>query len=293
MKFALHFGNVAIPEPEAAKRLALAAEAAGFESVIAVEHVVLPTSYSSTYPYSATGRLPGGPETNFPDPLFWLTYVAAVTSKLRLLTGVLILPQRNPVVLAKELATIDQLTGGRLSLGIGVGWLREEFEAIGVPFERRGARADEYIEAMRILWATDDASFHGEFVNFDGMNCNPKPADGAVPIVIGGHSKAAARRAGRIGDGFFPATGAQVDIAPLIDLVRQTAEEAGRDPSAIEVTTGCPEALPESGADPLAALAERAAAGVDRVALPTPAFMPDLEANLAKFGERVIARVDH
>ena len=143
---------------------------------------------------------------------------------------------------------------------------------------------------MRALWARDDASFDGEFVRFSNVSCNPKPPGGTVPILIGGHSKAAARRAGRLGDGFFPATGSQVDIAPLIDLARESAAAAGRDPAALEVTTGCPDALPGSGADPLAAIAERAAAGVDRIALPIRAFMPDLEANLAAYGQDVIAK---
>ncbi len=290
MKFSLHFANVTFPDPVDAKHLATAAEAAGFESLIVVEHVVWPTSYASTYPYAATGRLPGGPETNMPDPLIWLAYVGAVTTRIRLLTGVLVLPQRNPVVLAKQVASLDYLTGGRLSLGIGVGWLAEEFEAIGVPFAARGARADEHIQAMRALWAADDASFQGEFVNFTGMSCNPKPVNGAVPIVIGGHSRAAAIRAGRLGDGFFPATGAQVDIAPLIELMRETARAAGRDPRAVELTTGCPDTLPGSGVDPLAAVAERAAAGVDRLALPIAAFLPDLESSLAAFGEQVIGQ---
>jgi probable F420-dependent oxidoreductase len=290
MKFALHFGNSNAPGGEAAKRLALAAEQAGFESVIAVEHVVWPTNYASSYPYAPSGRLPGGPATRLPDPLIWFAYIGAVTTKLRFLTGILILPQRNPLVLAKELATLDEMTGGRISLGIGVGWLREEFEALGVPFEHRGRRTDEYIAAMRALWAKDDASFEGEFVKFRGMSCNPKPVSGAVPIVVGGHTSTAARRAGRIGDGFFPATGAQLDVEPLIALARQTAREAGRDPAALEITTGCPGALPGSGRDPLAAIAERAAAGVDRVALPIPAFLPDLEAKLAEFGDKVIAK---
>lgn len=291
MKFALHFGNLAYPDPEDAKRLVLAGEAAGFESVIAVEHVVIPTDYGTKYPYNETGKLPGGIETAWPDPLAWLTYVGALTTRLRLITGVLILPQRNPVVLAKHLATIDHLTGGRLELGIGVGWLREEFDALGVPFERRGARVDEYIQAMRVLWDADDASFNGEFVSFEAMSCNPKPARGRVPIIVGGHSPAAARRAGRLGDGFFPATGAQVDVAPIIEMVRREASEAGRDPAAIAVMTGCPDALPGSGKDPLAAVAEREAAGVDRIALPITAFQPDLEAGLARFGETVINQV--
>ncbi len=105
----------------------------------------------------------------------------------------MILPQRNPLVLAKEVATLDYLSGGRIELGIGVGWLKEEFDALGIPFERRGKRADEYVAAMRALWASDGASFAGEFVNFDKVNCNPKPVARSVPIVVGGHSEAAAR----------------------------------------------------------------------------------------------------
>ena len=130
MKFSLHFGNLICPDPTEAKRLAIAAETAGFESVIAVEHVVIPSNYSTKYPYSKTGRLPGDEKTDWPDPLAWLTFIGAVTEKLRLITGVLVLPQRNPVILAKHLATIDRLTSGRIELGIGVGWLREEFDAL-------------------------------------------------------------------------------------------------------------------------------------------------------------------
>ena len=310
MKFALHFSNSNFPDAAGAKRLAIAAEAAGFESLVVIEHVVWPTHYTSRYPYSPTGRLPGGPETKLPDPLIWMAFALAATTRLRCMTGILILPQRNPVVLAKELATLDYMSGGRLELGIGVGWLKEEFEALGVPFERRGARADEYIAAMRALWSADDASYNGKFVSFAGMSCNPKPVKGHVPIHIGGHSEAAARRAAIFGDGFFPATGSQVDIAPIIGFMRKTAAENGRDPSSIEITTGCPGALPGSGVDPLQAVAEAAAKGVGRVVLPVTAFMSGgpasaaqhantfggldasaLEARLAEFGEKVIRQV--
>ena len=229
MKFALHFGNFAFSDPEGARRLVRLAEAAGFDSVFAVEHVVFPDNYTSVYPYAPGGRLPGGPTVNFPDPLIWLTWVAAATTRLRLMTAVMILPQRNPLVLAKEVATLDYLSGGRIELGVGVGWLKEEFEALGIPFERLGKRVDEYVAAMRALWASDGASFTGEFVNFDRVSCNPKPVAKSVPIVVGGHSEAAARRAGRLGDGFFPSIGAQVDTMPLLDVVRRSAEQAGRD----------------------------------------------------------------
>ena len=192
MKFALHFGNNTFPDFAGAARLARLAEAAGFDSVLAVDHVVFPDNYTSTYPYSATGRLPVGRGGAFPDPLIWIAYAAAVTTRLRFLTGVVILPQRNPLVLAKQVATLDYMSGGRFELGIGVGWLKEEFQAMGVPFERRGRRADEYIAAMKALWAEDGATFSGEFVSFKEVSCNPKPV-GRVPIVVGGHSEAAAQ----------------------------------------------------------------------------------------------------
>jgi len=288
MKFALHFCNLVCPDPDSARRLAVAAEAAGFEALICIEHVVWPTDYRSTYPYAESGKLPGGPDTVLPDPLIWMAWAAGQTQQLNFMTGILILPQRNPLVLAKEVASLDYMTGGRIRLGIGVGWLEEEFDAIGVPFARRGARTDEYIAAMRALWGGDDVSCHGDFVRFDGMNCNPKPENGSVPIIVGGHSEAAARRAGRLGDGFFPATGAPVDIAPVIDLMRRTAEEAGRDPAAVELTTGCPAALADSVDERLEAVAAARARGVDRIALPVPAFLPDLEDRLTAYGETVI-----
>ncbi len=287
MKFALHFANLACPGPDQATRLAAVAEAAGFESLVTVEHVVWPTTYKSIYPYSPSGKLPGGPATPLPDPIVWMAHVAATTTALRLITGVLVLPQRNPLIVAKQIASLDALSKGRIELGVGVGWLEEEFSALGVPFAERGARADEYIQAMQALWSADDATYHGRFVDFTGMSCNPKPHDGHVPVIVGGHSKMAARRAGRLADGFFPATGRPTELQQLFELVRRTAEVSGRDPSGISFMTGCPEAL---GDDPLPAVHALAAAGVDRLVVPTQAFLPDLETRLAEFGEQVIAQ---
>jgi probable F420-dependent oxidoreductase len=288
VKFTLHFGNNTFPGMDGAVRLVKAAESAGFDSVIAVDHVVFPDNYTSTYPYSPTGRLFGGPNTPLPDPLIWMAAMAAVTTKLRFMTGVIILPLRNPMVLAKQVATLDYMSGGRIELGIGVGWLKEEFEALGVPFAKRGKRSDEYVAAMRALWAGDGASFKGEFVAFDQVSCNPKPVAHSVPIVIGGHSEAAAKRAGRLGQGFFPSIGATVDTLPLYDVCRRAAAEAGRDPAEIEMLGGCPDLLPGSGKDPKAAIEERSRQGIARLVLPVGAFLPDLETNLARFGEKVI-----
>ena len=288
MKFALHLGNSTFPGGADATRVARLAEAAGFDTLLAVDHVVLPDSYESTYPYSATGRLPGDRRAPMPDPLVWMAWAAAVTTRLRFMTAVIILPQRDPLVLAKQVATLDHMSGGRVELGIGIGWLKEEFAALGVPFHERGRRADEYVAAMRALWREDGARFAGRFVRFDGVSCNPKPVRGAVPIIVGGHSEAAARRAGRLGDGFFPSTGAQVDTVPLFDVVRRAAEEAGRDPASVEMIAGCPGALPGSGQDPVAAVEDRARRGVGRVVVPVTAFLPDLEEGLGRFGEGVI-----
>jgi probable F420-dependent oxidoreductase len=288
MKFTLHFGNNTFPDFADAVRLAKLAEAAGFDSVVAVDHVVFPHSYTSVYPYAPGGRLPGGPGGALPDPLIWMAMMAAVTTKLRFMTGVIILPLRDPFVLAKQVATLDHMSGGRIELGIGVGWLKEEFEALGVPFEKRGPRSDEYIAVMRKLWAEDGTSHEGQFVKFHEVSSNPKPVHRSVPIVIGGHSEAAAKRAGRIGDGFFPSIGSQVDTVPLFDVVRRTAESAGRDPKAIEIMAGCPELLPGSTADPRAAIEARAKQGVGRIILPVWRFQPDLEDGLARFGETII-----
>lgn len=281
MKFGLAFANTGpFVAPEAAAALGKAAEDAGFDSAWTVEHVIVPKDYDSTYPYSANGKMPGTHDAPIPDPLIWLTWVGAATTTLKLATGILILPQRNPAVLAKEVATLDYLTNGRTILGIGVGWLEEEFDALGVPFDRRGARTDEYMAVLRALWAGDDASFDGEFVDFEGISVNPKPPSGAVPIHVGGHSARAARRAGELGDGFFPGKG---DIPELVDIVRQTAADAGRDAAAIEITASHPGLFRD---DPQAAIEEAASWGVDRLIVPAFLFAKepaDLADRLAMF----------
>jgi probable F420-dependent oxidoreductase len=290
VKFGLMFANTGpFATPEGAKAVAVAAEEAGFDSIWAVEHVVVPVGYQSEYPYDESGKMPGGESFDLPDPLIWLAYAAAFTSRVELGTGILIVPQRNPVVLAKELATLDKLSGGRMRLGVGVGWLEEEFDAIGVPFSERAARLDEYIATMRALWSEEQASFEGRFTSFGPVVSRPKPVDGTIPVVVGGHSKPAARRAGRLGDGFFPGKGSDDELRQLFDVMRDAAVEAGRDPDAIEITVGGAAAF---APDPVAALTEQAAMGVDRVVIPPLAFdLENIGPNLAQFGENVIAKV--
>ncbi|MFZ6005208.1 MAG: LLM class F420-dependent oxidoreductase [Actinomycetota bacterium] len=289
MKFGVAFANVGpMAFAEGAVALAQAAEAGGFESLWTVEHTIVPAGYKSPYPYSPTGKMPGPEDSDIPDPLIWLTYVAASTSTIRLGTGILILPQRNPIVLAKEVATLDRLSGGRVELGIGVGWLEEEFEALGIPFADRGARTDDHIAALRALWTQDAADHAGSHSSFTGAISRPRPTQGSVPIVVGGHSKAAARRAGRLGDGFFPGRGSHEDLAELIGVMRATAVEHGRDPDAIEVSAGGRGALGSKALDEVKALADL---GVSRVIVPPLAYDPEGQRTaFAQYGEEVIAR---
>lgn len=259
MKFGLRYCNTGhYVDPARAVELVQAGEEAGFESAWTVEHTVLPEGYKSPYPYSSDGKIAGGAnDIPLPDPLIWMAYVAAHTSTIKLATGILILPQHNPVITAKQVATLDLMSGGRIIIGIGVGWLAEEFDALGVDFASRGARTDEYVAAMRVLWSDDAPTFSGEFVSFKGAYCRPQPVNGHVPIIVGGHSKAAARRAGRIGDGFFPARGISQE---LLQLARNTASENGRDPDALEITASLPPDLED--------IPNLAELGVSRILVP-------------------------
>ena len=259
MKFGLWFCNTGrYVDPKDALALAQAAELAGFESLWTVEHTIVPAGYASTYPYDPSGKMPGGRDDfPLPDPLMWMAFVSAATTSIKLGTGILILPQHNPVFAAKQIATLDHLSRGRVLLGIGVGWLREEFAALGVPFQDRGARTDEYIAAVRELWSAEKPTFNGRFVAFKDAYCRPQPVRKMVPIVVGGHSEAAARRAGRLGDGFFPASRAPGE---LIAIARKTAEAVGRDPEKLEITVSIP--------SDLAQLDQLKRLGVSRVLVP-------------------------
>lgn len=290
MRVGLAFANTGpFSQTEGLVSLARAAEGAGIESVWTVEHVIWPNAYDSQYPYSSSGKMPGDKTMPIPDPMIWLAYLAANTSTLVLGTGIVILPERNPVVFAKEAATLAALSNGRLQLGIGVGWLEEEFDALGIPWEKRGARTDEYVHAMRELWAGDDASFSGEFVDFENVSSNPKPPNGTIPFVIGGHSDVAARRAGRLGDGFFPGKGTPDELREMIDKVRQTAADHDRDPNAIEITASHRGLVD----DPVAAAEELRDVGVGRTILPSFLLLGEegVEAKAEQLAESVIAPI--
>lgn len=260
------------------------AERLGFDSLYTVEHVVVPTGYDETYPYSESGRMPLPEDCPIPDPLDLLAFLAGRTERILLGTGVVVGPHHHPLILAKRLATIDQLSGGRMLLGVGVGWMREELEATGVDFSTRGKRLDEVLAAVRAVWSDEEASFDGRFFSFRNVRSEPRPVrPGGVPIHIGGHSEAAARRAGRYGDGFHP-LGLDDDL--LTDrwqLARATAEEVGRDPDELELCT----TMYVGAVDPAAA--EHAAAlGVSRIVCSTAsADWARLSEELAEMADRV------
>lgn len=244
-------GNGISAEPSFVVEYARHAEALGYESLWLADHVVSPVKYSTWYPFQDyEGDAPDDWKpfplelTDFPDPLIALAAAAAVTSRLSLCTGVLVLPARNPLVLAKQAATLDRLSGGRLELGVGLGWWREEIEAVGGQWRRRGIFVEEAIAAMRRLWTEDEASFDGQMIQFPAVRCLPKPCrPTGIPILMGGNNERGARRAGRLADGYIPhPPGPESD--PLVGVMREAARQAGRDPDSIDLIALVPDGDP-------------------------------------------------
>jgi probable F420-dependent oxidoreductase len=229
--------------PEIIESVARAAQAAGFATLWSGEHVVMVDRPGSRYPYSADGRMTVPAHADWLDPLLGLSYAAAVTSSIGVATGVLPLPEHNPVVTAKQAATLDVLSAVRLTLGVGIGWSADEFAALGVPFERRAERTAEYIAAMRRLWADDVASFDGEFAAFSGVRVNPKPVRGRrIPIVIGGNSDGALRRAAACGDGWYGFNVEIDDVRDRLAVLREHCRRHGREMRELSVAvavSGC------------------------------------------------------
>jgi len=218
------------------KTIAVNAERLGVATLWAPEHVVLLDQYESKYPYAADGKF--GAPTGAPvlDPFIALATIGAVTSKIRLATGICLVPEHNPVVLGKVIATLDFLTGGRALLGVGIGWLAEEFHALGVPFERRADRTREYIYAMRKLWGEDPSSYRGEFVRFENVRCKPKPLKGGkLPVFFGGESGPALRRVAEYGDGWCGFNLLPDEAAAKIRRIEELLKANGRSRSEVEL----------------------------------------------------------
>ena len=239
------------------------AEARGFGCLWVGEHVVLFEEYASSYPYADDGRIPAPPGSGLLEPFGALTYLAAVTSTIRLGTAMVLLPQRNPVYTAKEVATLDWLSGGRVDLGIGVGWLEEEFRAVNVPWPHRGRRTDEYLDVLSTLWNDETSAYEGEFYSLNPCQMYPKPVQHEVPVHIGGESDAALRRVARAGDGWHTFNRSPEDLAGALHVLDRHLEDQGRERSEVTVTV-CPYFQPldaevagrydEAGADAVAAL---------------------------------------
>ncbi len=226
--FAVGIGPSA--DPEIIALTAQTAERCGFHSLWAPEHVVLIDQYVSKYPYSTDGRLPM-PTTKIDilDPYIALTYAAAFTKTIRLGTGISLIPERSPVVTAKEIASLDKLSGGRFDLGVGIGWLAEEFTAVNVPWERRAERTREYLKAMKLLWTEEEPEFKGEFLSFPKVRMYPKPVQKPYPpIIFGGESTPALKRIAEIGDGWFGVNVTVEDAQTKIPRIKQYAQAAGR-----------------------------------------------------------------
>jgi probable F420-dependent oxidoreductase len=242
--------------------VAAGAEICGFATLWSGEHVVMVDRSASVYPYSDDGQIAVPAGADWIDPMIGLSFAAAATSTIGIATGVVLLPEHNPVLMAKQAATLDQLSGGRLTLGVGIGWSREEFDALGVPFARRAERTAEYVVAMRTLWRDDVASFSGQFVNFSSVRVNPKPVrDRRVPVLLGGNSDAALHRVAAWGDGWYGFGLVDVpEVAGRVAFLRGLCRSAGRDPGDLYLAV----ALRDPHVSDLAGLTEL---GIDELVL--------------------------
>ncbi len=252
-------------DPAALAGFASLAESAGVDALYLVEHVAVAADYTDGYPYSESGRMPLPEDCPIPDPLEVTAWLAALTTTLRFGTGVLVAPHHDPLVLAKRLATLDMVSGGRVDAGFGVGWMREEVEATGADFSTRGRRTTEMLRALRCALDEDPASFDGEFFSFEAMRVHPRPGR-RIRLDVGGHGEAAARRAGTVGDGFHPLGLDDETLAARWALVRSTAEDAGRDPADLRLSVTLPVgAIDRSTVDRMRSL------GVEQIVISTAA----------------------
>ena len=286
MKVGLIGINIGVETPQDVIELAQVAEGIGMESVWTFEHVMVPMAYHSRYPYTQDGKMTVAPETNMIDPLIALSAVAASTQSLRLGTGVNILPQANPLYLAKQAASLDFMSGGRFMLGVGIGWLAEEFKAVGVPFERRGARHDDYLEALRKAWSGEVVEHQSDFIDWSGFKCHPLPVQKPLPLVIGGSKGRIFERVARFGDGWFAPTTSVAQIEPLLTPLDEALAAEGRSRDSLEITTMW---VPQmESVDWLPRYEEL---GVDRLLVPMALMGEAPLEGLKRFGEEVMSQV--
>ena len=282
MKIGLIPVNIGVTDINLMTGMAQRAEQLGYESVWTFEHVIVPVDYESKYPYNSSGKMGAEPEAPFVDPLIALTAIAARTETIRLGTGVNILSEVNPLLFAKQTASLDVLSGGRLLLGIGIGWLREEFDAMGVPFERRGARFDDYVQAMRKVWSGDVVEHQSEFLNWSNFKSYPVPAQAPLPLIMGGNKGKIFERIARYGNGWFVPGSDPAEITSMLEQLRNVCEQEQRDPAEIEITVMWPG---HGGKDAVGQLAD---IGVHRVVVPLQALGPDPAEGMEKLAQEVI-----
>jgi probable F420-dependent oxidoreductase len=263
------------------------AEECGIESAWIGEHLILPVDYTSKYPYSPDGRFPAPPDVPFHDPMLALAFAAAVTSRLKLATGIFVVPLRNAITTAKAVASLDVLSGGRVIFGVGVGWFAEEFAAVGAPFGDRALRTREYIELMKELWTAEDPRYEGKTVGVKGVRFNPKPLQKPhPPIVVGGTSSLAIKRAVRYGDGWYAVARTMEEAANLLAALDAQRRAANRT-RPVEVTLSLRTGHPLTAAE-VQELAER---GVARLLVGLP-LRAQNEDELRRFRDEVMCTVE-
>jgi len=282
MKFGLIPVNIGAQNAEQMIGMAQLAEAKGYESVWTFEHVMVPMDYQSKYPYNDSGKMGADPEANFIDPLLALTAIASSTKQIRLGTGVNILSQVNPLYMAKQAASLDMLSNGRFMLGVGIGWLREEFDALGVPFEKRGARFDDYVTAMRKVWSGEVVEHQSEFISWSGFKSFPIPRQNPLPVVMGGIKGKIHERIATLGDGWFAPVSDPTELGSHLAKIRAECDRIDRDFGEIEITCMWP------GNGGQAAVAALEAAGAHRLVVPVMALGADPVAGISKLAEDVI-----
>jgi probable F420-dependent oxidoreductase len=239
MEFGAHiFGVGELASPATLAEVAKTAEELGYHSVFLADHVLVPRGLQSTYPYTADGSFPYAPEKDWLDPLVALGYLAGQTRTIRIGTSIIVVPMRHPIVTAKQIATADFLSGGRVIFGAGVGWMAEEFTLLGASFHDRGRRMDEYLRLMKVLWTQDNPHFEGEYFQISNCGFAPKPVQKPhVPLWVGGESRAALRRAARLGDGWHSAGTSLADLPHKLQILRQALDEVGRPPEDFVIST--------------------------------------------------------
>jgi len=215
-------------------------EQLSFDSLWVPDHVIFFDSFSSKYPHTPDGTIDFKKDQGILEPAMCLLAAGQVTSRIRLGTSVEILTERNPVIRARELMTLDIATNGRVEYGVGIGWSEEEYAALGIPFADRGRRADEYIQAMRVLWSDERPSYHGKYVNFDNVVFEPKPLNRRIPIVIGGNSQAAISRVVRLGDGWHGWNLPVTELEVILEDIHTKLKEVSRDRASVKLNVGIP-----------------------------------------------------